>query len=100
MILPGITYLLSSQNEDGGWGYFPDQTSSVESTSCVILVLKEQENFSDSYSQANRWLINAQNNDGGWGINLWDNQSGWQTAWALIALKNSTANPEIVKKSL
>ena len=99
MIFPGIQYLLSCQNKDGGWGYFPDQTSSVESTSCVVLVLQDQENLSDFYSQAIHWLINAQNNDGGWGINQWDHQSGWQTAWALIALKISTANPEIIRKA-
>jgi len=97
---PGINYLLSCQNEDGGWGYLPNQTSSVESTSCVVLVLNEQEELRDSHSQAIEWLINAQNNDGGWGINQWDNKSGWQTAWALTALKSSSANSEITMKAV
>ena len=38
------------------------------------------------------WLLNCQNQDGGWGINEDDPESGWQTAWALIALKYSTPN--------
>ena len=99
MILPGIQYLLSSQNNDGGWGYFPNQTSSVEPTSCVVLVIKEQEKLRDFHSQAIEWLINAQNNDGGWGINRLDNKSGWQTAWALISLAGSSANPEFIKSA-
>jgi hypothetical protein len=41
-------------------------------------------------------LLNCQHQDGGWGINGDDPESGWQTAWALIALRYSTQNKELI----
>jgi hypothetical protein len=35
------------------------------------------------------WLLAAQHEDGGWGVNLQDDESGWLTAWAAIALRDA-----------
>ena len=96
MAQTGMNFLISSQNDDGGWGYFPNQTSSVEPTCCAILVLRDQQDWLESYNSAVKWLVNTQNNDGGWGINQWDKESGWQTSWAIIALKTYQANSEFL----
>ena len=87
---PGYQYILSAQNIDGGWGYFPNQPSIVEATSSIVIMLKDHKDFQGSREHALKWLVDSQNNDGGWGIKSNDQESGWQTAWALIALKSSS----------
>ena len=74
----GIQYILSSQNEDGGWGYNPGQTSMIEAASSSLLSLYANGVRGDYQQRAIVWIINAQNKDGGWGINQLDHESGWQ----------------------
>jgi hypothetical protein len=82
-----LTYLLSNQNADGGWGYAPLQSSAIEPTSALLLALRDIANCAQSSQRAIEWLRRAQNSDGGWGFNLNDAESGWQTAWAVLALR-------------
>lgn len=95
-----IDFLLSTQARDGGWGYLPDQNSTVEPSSSVIIALQNQPNTSDACDQAIKWLIKAQNKDGGWGISLEDHQSGWQTAWALLALARYNEYSDVKRRAI
>jgi squalene cyclase len=92
-----IDYLISNQNDDGGWGYLPGQSSTVESTSVAVLALQDKEGVNEIYDRGFDWLIDAQNKDGGWGISTADSQSGWQSTWALIALANGESDPGIIQ---
>ncbi len=83
---PAVKFLLSNQNQDGGWGYGPQQSSAVEPTSAVLLALREDPFCDQSCRRAIDWLRSAQHPDGGWGFNSEDKESGWQTAWAVLAL--------------
>jgi squalene cyclase len=95
-----IDFLLTSQAQDGGWGYLPNHNSTVESSSSVIIALQNQPNTSAACDRAVEWLIKAQNKDGGWGISLDDRQSGWQTAWALLALARYKENSVVKRRTV
>jgi hypothetical protein len=96
----GINFIISSQNQDGGWGYKPGQASIIEAASSSLLSLYAIGFREDFQQRAVEWLSNAQNSDGGWGINQWDHESSWQTAWALLALASNQADPEIIKVAM
>lgn len=81
-----ISFLLSSQNPDGGWGYASRQGSAVEPTSAVLLALREISACARSCRLAIDWLRSAQHPDGGWGFSSIDSESGWPTAWAVLVL--------------
>ncbi len=78
------TFLLQSQNADGGWGYRVGGTSFVEPTAAVLLALRGRNDAAESRARA--WLLSLQRTDGGWGIAVADDESGWMTAWAVRAL--------------
>ncbi len=64
----------------------------------VLLAIKDQPLANVSFQKGLSWLLASQNQDGGWGINAEDSESGWQTAWALIALRNTTRdNPAVAR---
>ena len=77
-------FLLQTQNPDGGWGYRADarSVSYVEPTAAVILALRND----DARGRAGEYLLSIQHADGGWGIAAMDPESGWMTAWAVLAL--------------
>jgi hypothetical protein len=81
-----VSFLISTQNPDGGWGYAAQQSSAVEPTSAVLLALREDSSCAESCRRAIDWLRGAQHLDGGWGFSSRDDQSAWQTAWAVLAL--------------
>ena len=54
----GVTYMLSVQNTDGGWGGAKDCPSSVEETSLAVEVLIDLMN-SDSTRRGVEWLVDA-----------------------------------------
>jgi hypothetical protein len=56
--------------------------SYVEPTAAVILALKED----TARGRARAFLLSIQHADGGWGIAALDAESGWMTAWAVLAL--------------
>ena len=95
-----IDYLISAQNESGGWGYSTYQQPMIEPTSAVLLALRNEPRASDAYQRGITWLVNSQHKDGGWGINQNDPDSGWQTAWALLVLKQSSQNKENIAKAI
>lgn len=77
-----LQFLLQTQNADGGWGYRAGGTSYVESTAAVLLSLENSEGI----ARGRDFLLGLQQKDGGWGIAAMDPESGWMTAWAVIAL--------------
>jgi hypothetical protein len=77
-------FLIQSQNSDGGWGYRVRGMSYVEPTAAVMLALRGL--VDSSTKRARDFLLSLQHGDGGWGIAEIDLESGWMTAWALLAL--------------
>jgi hypothetical protein len=61
----------------------------VEPTAVALLAIRDEPGAEKSFERGISWLLSCQNMDGGWGINGDDLESGWHTAWALIALKYS-----------
>ncbi len=54
-----IPFLVGAQNRDGGWGYHPDEPSSVEPTCWAILALTraaEPEISADALKRGHTWL--------------------------------------------
>jgi hypothetical protein len=78
-------FLLQSQNVDGGWGYRPGGMSYVEPTAAVMIALGSRA----EQRRGLAFLISMQHADGGWGIARMDADSGWMTAWAVLALAQS-----------
>jgi len=77
-------FLAHSQHPDGGWGYRAQtqSVSYVEPTAAAILALKDDA----ARGRARDFLLSIQRPDGGWGIAALDPESGWMTAWAVLAL--------------
>jgi hypothetical protein len=95
-----VRFLLSNQNQDGGWGYAPQQSSAVEPTSAVLLALREDPSCTQSCHRAIDWLQGAQHDDGGWGFNSRDKESGWQTAWAVLVLTQIGEGKDALKHGI
>jgi sporulenol synthase len=77
-------FLLRSQNPDGGWGYRVGGMSFVEPTAASLIA---QDDIG-ARKRGRDFLLGLQQNDGGWGIAAMDAESGWMTAWAVIALSS------------
>ncbi len=58
----------------------------VEPTAVVAIAIQKWPAAGQAYRRAIDWLCQGQHEDGGWGINHQDRESGWQTAWAVLAL--------------
>ncbi len=94
-----IDYIISTQDESGGWGYSAGRRPVVEPTAAVLLAIRDEPLAVNSFSRGVSWLLSCQHKDGGWGINEDDPESGWQTAWALLALRYSTQNVDSISQA-
>jgi hypothetical protein len=97
MASPQSGFLLATQNADGGWGYAAGDASTVEATAAVVMAAiamagQGEPTLSGAREGALRWLLDAQHRDGGWGLQADDDESGWQTAWAVLALARSNGH--------
>jgi len=90
-----LTFLLSSGAGLPGWGYQRDHDPVVEPTAAVLIYLQRFQEAQDTLHLSLDWLVQIQHPDGGWGINESDPESGWHTAWAILALRRCLG-PEAV----
>lgn len=90
MLSKALEFLVNAQTDAGGWGYDPFGEGFVEPTAAVLWALSQgpqtDERVERAIENAVIWMVGAQNPDGGWGICPSDQESGWQTAWAVFAL--------------
>jgi len=103
MAIASAFFLRDFQNPDGGWGYGSGQGSNVEATAAVTTAAVALASAGDPamaslHEDAVGWLQAAQNADGGWGFARDDPQSGWMTAWAVLALARDSVVTEAVDR--
>jgi hypothetical protein len=80
-----LSFLLSRQNGDGGWGY-RGTTSWTEPTCLALLALSaRQTNEASAQGAGRRWLETAHRKDGGWAPRPSVEESTWVTALAVLA---------------
>lgn len=85
-----VPYLLSAQNEDGGWGFRPGRKSRVEPTAWALLALFDREAAEKKPSQRKGlgFLRRAQLGGGSWPAAEGQTTGCWVTSlasWALLA---------------
>ncbi|WP_041245589.1 CARDB domain-containing protein [Geotalea uraniireducens] len=89
VIYPALSYLLSTQNPDGGWGFYQGDDSNIYVTAQVLSTLAR---FRTVYivepqlASAASFLLSSQNPDGGFGVG---SSIVYETALAFIALIES-----------
>jgi hypothetical protein len=86
MASSATSFLAETLNPGGGWGYGPGHGSNIEATAAVAVASAGDPAIAALHEGAVAWLQAAQNADGGWGFAKDDPQSGWMTAWAVLAL--------------
>jgi prenyltransferase beta subunit len=65
-----LAYILSTQNSDGGWGFYDGDESNVYITAMVLKVLASYQGIYDFQAEINNavaYLLTRQNADGGFG---------------------------------
>jgi hypothetical protein len=91
-----LNYLLSTQNQDGGWGRSEVEESNVYMTSVISIILKQfsrTAQLASSIDKAANFLITKQNANGGFGSSP---SAVHETALAYIALVNSAENTAVL----
>jgi hypothetical protein len=83
-VKPAHDFLVQTQNEDGGWTYRVGSASTTEPTALILMT----DLPAKVRARGAEWLLITQKEDGGWGLNALDDESGWLTAWAALALSN------------
>jgi len=94
------SFLMSTQNPDGGWSYATGEPSVVEVTAAVTLALQDQPDAAAARGRGLAWLVAAQHRDGGWGLTVEDAESGWQTAWAALVLAREGEPGDPLEKAI
>ncbi|ACM21808.1 alpha-2-macroglobulin domain protein [Geotalea daltonii FRC-32] len=86
IINPALAYLTSSQNADGGWGFYAGDSSNVYMTAVVSATLQQFPQMTiiaNAVAKATAFLIAHQNSDGGFGSSP---STVYETALAYVAL--------------
>jgi subtilase family serine protease len=89
IIFPALSYLLSTQNPDGGWGFTKDDPSNVFVTAHVLSTLAQYRNEFLAETQVGKavaFLLSRQQPDGGFGT---ESSTVYETALALSAIADS-----------
>jgi len=79
-----LPFLISQQNEDGGWGY-QGHVSWTEPTALALLALSARQADAKSFARGRRWLRALGRKDGGWAPQAAVEESTWVTALAVLA---------------
>ena len=79
-----LSYLLRSQNADGGWSYRPSGSSWTEPTCLAVLALGSAPG--EHAKRGLDWLVSQRRSDGGWGPRTGVAESTWVTALGLITM--------------
>lgn len=93
-------YLLSTQNEDGGWGYAQDLPSQPEPTAMSLLALGNLSQNSESLKKACRFLAGLQDASGAIRVPGAFAKSYWPTAITIVALHHAEPDSPVIKKAL
>ncbi|WP_459816951.1 prenyltransferase/squalene oxidase repeat-containing protein, partial [Geotalea toluenoxydans] len=86
IINPALAYLTTSQNADGGWGFYAGDSSNVYMTAVVSATLQQFPQMTviaNAVGKTSVFLIAHQNSDGGFGSSP---STVYETALAFIAL--------------
>ncbi|HZP01084.1 MAG TPA: prenyltransferase/squalene oxidase repeat-containing protein [Terriglobia bacterium] len=97
------SFIAAGQNHDGGWGYLPGGTSSVEATSWALVALGVEPNscfFAEVIRRGIRWMEQAQLPDGSWPAFVGQQEGCWVTSVACIALQAQGESPDRVARGL
>lgn len=85
-----VVFLLSTRNDDGGFGYTPGDISDAGSTSWGLMALNTLGDlYKDAIGAAREWLLANQNDDGGFGY-VPGTSDTFTTPHAVIALNGTT----------
>lgn len=82
-------FLITHQNNDGGWGYHPASPSAVETTAWALAALissRQSPPSGEACARARDWLLLAQRTDGSWPPFPGLPQGCWATSIASQAL--------------
>jgi len=88
-----LPFLLSSQNEDGGWGFRSETRSRVEASAWALLALRHWNfptSLTEPISRGLRFLEAAQLPDGSWPASAESREGCWVTSlacWALLGVE-------------
>ena len=100
VIQSAINYLLSTQNTDGGWGFYQGDDSNVYMTAMVSSTLQQFQrttSIATAINKATSYLIAHQNMDSGFGS---DGSTAYETAYAYIALVMETTNNTVLDNAI
>lgn len=89
IISSALGFLLSTQNSDGGWGFYQGDNSNVYMTALVVDVFSQYKSVYNLQNQINSgvsYLLTKQNPDGGFGTSP---STIYETALAFLALVES-----------
>ncbi|OQX56009.1 MAG: hypothetical protein B5M53_03370, partial [Candidatus Cloacimonas sp. 4484_209] len=99
-IFPSLNFILIHQNTDGGFGYFPYDSSHTLPTAYCTYVLsnfREVSGVNSTISRSVEWLLSKQNPDSGFGDN---GSTIYETAIVWLALRSVNMADEARKKAL
>jgi hypothetical protein len=92
-------WLAHQQNRDGGFGFRPHATSTIDDTSAALQALAAAgRGGSKVVSRAVRFLRRSQNRDGGFGQMRGQTSNSQSTAWAVQGLVGAGRKPARVRR--
>jgi hypothetical protein len=96
-----IHFLFQTQNPDGGWGYFPGKSSTIEATALALLGLRQQPASIPCNQKAISFLKIRQTGTGGWPVNTFESEAAsWVSALAAQALLEADGSGEPVERAV
>ena len=97
-----VPFLVSAQNQDGGWGFQQSGESRVEPTCWSLLALRNAPGRvpPDTLASGRRYLLAAQLRDGSWPASRDETRGSWATSLACSLLSNEQHCEEAVSAGL